>query len=238
MFPVCSNYMVWKRLRAHFCLDNGLELAWSEATLFWDGLIRVHFGLELAWSEAASSALRAHNDLRAHSRRIRGHFGLGRSDQRSHLSGTVWSEVPLVWDGLIRGPTCLGRSDQRSHLSGTIWSEVPLVWDGLIRGPTCLGRSDQRSHLSGTVWSEVPLVWDGLIRGPTCLGRSDQRSHLSGTVWSEVPLVWDGLIRGPTCLGRSDQRRFGARPQPGYCQPLFKLMAKWGCAKNDGIEYH
>ena len=61
----------------------------------WSGtcLIRGHFGLELAWSEAASSALRAHNDLRAHSRLIRGHFGLGRSDQRSHLSGTVWSEA-------------------------------------------------------------------------------------------------------------------------------------------------
>ena len=61
----------------------------------WSGtcLIRGHFGLELAWSEAASSALRAHNDLRAHSRLIRGHFDLGRSDQRSHLSGTVWSEA-------------------------------------------------------------------------------------------------------------------------------------------------
>ena len=45
MFSVRSNYMVWKRLRAHFCLDNGLELAWSEATLVWDGLIRGHFGL-------------------------------------------------------------------------------------------------------------------------------------------------------------------------------------------------
>ena len=61
----------------------------------WSGtcLIRGHFGLELLWSEATSSALRAHNDLRAHTRLIRGHFGLGRSDQRSHLSGTVWSEV-------------------------------------------------------------------------------------------------------------------------------------------------
>ena len=61
----------------------------------WSGtcLIRGHFGLELAWSEAASSALRAHNDLRAHSRLIRGHYRLGRSDQRSHLSGTVWSEA-------------------------------------------------------------------------------------------------------------------------------------------------
>ena len=44
-------------------------------------------------SEAVSSALRAHNDLRAHTRLIRDHFGLGRSDQRSHLSGTVWSEA-------------------------------------------------------------------------------------------------------------------------------------------------
>ena len=56
MFPVRSNYMVWKRLRAHFCLDNGLELAWSEATLFWDGRIRGSFKRTLVWSEADSSA--------------------------------------------------------------------------------------------------------------------------------------------------------------------------------------
>ena len=56
-------------------------------------LIRGHFGLELAWSEAVLSALWAHNDPRAHSPLIRGHFGPGRSDQRSHLSGTVWSEA-------------------------------------------------------------------------------------------------------------------------------------------------
>ena len=70
MFPVRSNYMVWKRLRAHFCLDNGLELAWSEATLFWDGLIR-------------------------------GHFVLGRSDQRQFQAHTSlirgWFERTLVW---------------------------------------------------------------------------------------------------------------------------------------------
>ena len=63
----------------------------------WSGtcLISSHFGLELVWSEAASSALRAHYDLPAHTRLIKGHFGLGRSDQRSHLSGTVWSEAIL-----------------------------------------------------------------------------------------------------------------------------------------------
>ena len=37
--------MVWRKLQAHFCLDNGLELAWSEATLVWEGLIRGDFGL-------------------------------------------------------------------------------------------------------------------------------------------------------------------------------------------------
>ena len=70
MFPVRSIYMVWKRLRAHFCLDNDLEPAWSEATLFWDGLIR-------------------------------GHFGLGRSDQRQFQAHTSlirgWFERTLVW---------------------------------------------------------------------------------------------------------------------------------------------
>ena len=56
MFPVRSNYMVWKRLRSNFCLDNVLELAWSEATLFWDGLIRGSFKRTEVWSEADSSA--------------------------------------------------------------------------------------------------------------------------------------------------------------------------------------
>ena len=64
MFPVRSNYMVWKRLRAHFCLDNGLELAWSEATLFWDGLIRGHFGL----GRSNQRQFQAHTSL------IRGRF--------------------------------------------------------------------------------------------------------------------------------------------------------------------
>ena len=59
MFPVRSNYMVWKRLRAHFCVDNGLELAWSEATLFWDGLIRGHFGL----GRSDQRPIRAHTSL-------------------------------------------------------------------------------------------------------------------------------------------------------------------------------
>ena len=64
MFPVRSNYMVWKRLRAHFCLDNGLELAWSEATLFWDGLIRGYFGLERS----------DQRQFQAHTSLIRGRF--------------------------------------------------------------------------------------------------------------------------------------------------------------------
>ena len=64
MFPMRSNYMLWKRLRAHFCLDNGLELAWSEATLFWDGLIRGHFGL----GQSDQRQFQAHTSL------IRGRF--------------------------------------------------------------------------------------------------------------------------------------------------------------------
>ena len=64
MFAVRSNYMVWKRLRAHFCLDNGLELAWSEATLVWDGLIRGHFGL----GRSDQRQFQAHTSL------IRGRF--------------------------------------------------------------------------------------------------------------------------------------------------------------------
>ena len=64
MFSVRSNYMVWKKVRAHFCLDNGLELAWSGATLVWDGLIRVHFGLGRSEQRQFS----------AHSSLIRGRF--------------------------------------------------------------------------------------------------------------------------------------------------------------------
>ena len=80
-------------------LANGLEngaLVWkmvcnSSGQWFDTCLIKGQFGLELVWPEAASSALRVNNELRAPL--IRGHFGLGRSDQRSHLSGTVWSEA-------------------------------------------------------------------------------------------------------------------------------------------------
>ena len=64
MFPVRSNYMVWKRLRAHFCLDNGLDFAWSEATLFWSGLIRGH----LCLGRSDQRQFQAHTSL------IRGRF--------------------------------------------------------------------------------------------------------------------------------------------------------------------
>ena len=64
MFSVRSNYTVWKRLRAHFCLDNGLELAWSEVTLVWDGLLRGHFGLVLS----------DQRQFQAHTSLIRGRF--------------------------------------------------------------------------------------------------------------------------------------------------------------------
>ena len=56
--------MVWKRLRAHFCLDNGLEHAWSEATLVWYGLIRGHFVL----GRSDQRQFQAHTSL------IRGRF--------------------------------------------------------------------------------------------------------------------------------------------------------------------
>ena len=38
MFSVRSHYMFWKGLRAHFCLDIGLKLVWSQVTWVWDGL--------------------------------------------------------------------------------------------------------------------------------------------------------------------------------------------------------
>ena len=46
-----TNYMVWKRLRAHFSLDNGLELLWSEVISDWNSLIRGSFERTLVWSE-------------------------------------------------------------------------------------------------------------------------------------------------------------------------------------------
>ena len=67
------------------------SLWWSGAT-FWE-----HFsldnGLKLGYSAVASSTQRVHNWPRAHTSLIRGHFGLGQSDQRSLLSKTVWSEA-------------------------------------------------------------------------------------------------------------------------------------------------
>ena len=102
-WEICScskSFSDQRWFRPHFSLGLYFErtLVWTmvgNSSGQWSGtcLIRGHFGLELVWSEAASSALRAHNDLRAHTRLIRGQFGLGRSDQRSHLSGTVWSEA-------------------------------------------------------------------------------------------------------------------------------------------------
>ena len=89
----------------HFSLNRGnfeRTFVWSEvissALLSDQRWFRAHFSLIIGnfertsvWLEADSSALRSHNDLRAHTRLIRDHFSLGRSDQRSHLSGTVWS---------------------------------------------------------------------------------------------------------------------------------------------------
>ena len=54
MFPVRSNYMVWKRLRAHFSLDNDLELVRSGVASAWDGLTRSSFECTLDWSNKAS----------------------------------------------------------------------------------------------------------------------------------------------------------------------------------------
>ena len=81
MFPVRSNYMVWKKLRAHFRLENGLELLWSGVTSVWNSSdqrrLRAHFERTtlfertLVWSEVTS----VWDGL------IRGHTCLGRSDQ-------------------------------------------------------------------------------------------------------------------------------------------------------------
>ena len=91
MFSLRSNYMVWKRLRAHFCLDKGLELAWSEATLVWDGLIRGHFGL----GRSDQRQFQAHTSL------IRGRFErtLVWSETKSELHLKIWR----VWSE-PRGP--------------------------------------------------------------------------------------------------------------------------------------
>ena len=56
MFSVRSNYMVCRRLRAHFCLDNSLELVWSAVTSIQDSLTRGSFVRTLFWPEANSSA--------------------------------------------------------------------------------------------------------------------------------------------------------------------------------------
>ena len=57
-------------------------LVWNSSGQLSDScLIRGHFCLELVCSEVASIALRPHNDLLVHTHLIRGHFGLGWSDQ-------------------------------------------------------------------------------------------------------------------------------------------------------------
>ena len=84
-----SMQMVWDNIWAHFSLDNGLELVW---TMVWNlsdqGSLRSGTRLIRGGFERTSSAKRSSS---AHS-----------YDQRSLRSGTVWSEVTLVLDGLIR----------------------------------------------------------------------------------------------------------------------------------------
>ena len=72
--------------RAHFSLDNGLELITTRVGLFSD-----------------------RRSFRSETCVIRGDFRYIMGFERS----LVWSEDTLVWDGLIRGQFCLGRSDQK-----------------------------------------------------------------------------------------------------------------------------
>ena len=87
LLKICRDHpCIWSGtiFRAHFSLDNGLELVW---TMVWNlsdqGSLRSGIRLSSGVFERTSSAQS--------------------SDQTSLRSGTVWSEVPLVRDGLIRG---------------------------------------------------------------------------------------------------------------------------------------
>ena len=111
MFPVRSNYMVWKRLRAHFCLDNGLELAWSEATLFWDGLIRGHFGL----GRSDQRQFQARTSL------IRGRFERTLVWPETH-SSEIFFKFFLISYGLLL-------SRVRDNNKTAFWSQIHLkIW--------------------------------------------------------------------------------------------------------------
>ena len=108
--------------RAHFCL------------------IRGDFERTLVWSYAILSALQSDQKLfRALQSSAQRSSSAHSSDQWSLRSGTAWSEVPLVWGGLIRGDferdLNLGRKSHK--ISHKKWRErlthiqriyFPLIW--------------------------------------------------------------------------------------------------------------
>ena len=45
-----ASHMIWKSLRTHKSLENGLELGWSEVIMVWDGVISDCFCVDRACS--------------------------------------------------------------------------------------------------------------------------------------------------------------------------------------------
>ena len=97
-----------RSFQAHNRLYSGLELVqtmfrkWSDQRFFQaPNCLEVDLGL--VWAMISQS---------------RGQWS-DLSDQTWYLSGNVWSERTLVWDGLIRGYSSLERSDQKSLPDGT-----------------------------------------------------------------------------------------------------------------------
>ena len=126
---------------------------------------------------------------------IRGHFVLGRSDQRSLWSGTVWSEVTFVWDGLIRG------SFKRTQ----VWSEADSSAHSLTRDQ--FERHFFSSFFLFSYWLLLSRVRDN---NKTAFW---SQLHLKiWWVWSEPRGPADNNCRFPQekILNQSKSRRFDA----------------------------
>ena len=123
VFPGPNYYRVWTEVRAHYSLDDGLEMVWSDVNLAWKVWTLVwRWSNQMSiWSE--KSGRWSGDGL------IRCQFGLKSLDDGLEM---VWSDVNLVW----KVWTMIWRwSDQMSiwsEKSGSwsemVWLEVNLVW--------------------------------------------------------------------------------------------------------------
>ena len=108
------------------------------------------------------------------------------SDQRSLRSGTVWSEVPLVWDGLIRGDFERDLNLGRNHR----WAKIHLCIAKTIEAH--LENLDKRRSVITLRTREVKYEQINIARRILDEGSSND-NHPLGTVQETLPII-DSVI--------------------------------------------